>query len=188
MKKTHFFETIEGWSSYDDQGNLLKFILNDFNINEKLKIAEIGVYKGRLTSMWNIELMNMAIDYEYHAIDHFSGSEEHLKNIDYYNICINNLQSILNDNDNIFIIKNDSIKQSYEYDDDFFDIVYIDASHDFESVKNDIIAWLPKVKKNGYICGDDYINGWPDVIKAVDFIFGKDSINLIGRQQWVFKK
>lgn len=36
-----------------------------------------------------------------------------------------------------------------------FDIVFIDASHKYQDVKNDIINYLPKVKDNGIICGHD---------------------------------
>lgn len=46
------------------------------------------------------------------------------------------------------------------------DLIYIDASHDYASVKRDIInsiALEPKV-----LCGDDYQPGWLGVVQAVD--------------------
>ena len=74
--------------------------------------------------------------------------------------------------DNIKIIKNDSVSESENYEDNFFDIVYIDASNDYQSVILDIKSWLPKVKFGGYICGDDYVETWPEVQKAVKDFFG----------------
>ena len=50
------------------------------------------------------------------------------------------------------------------------DMVFIDGSHDFESVRNDILAWLPNAKV--LICGHDYFE--KDVQKAVHSIFGND--------------
>jgi len=51
-----------------------------------------------------------------------------------------------------------------DFDDHSFDIVYIDAEHDYESVKADIEAWLPKARH--IIAGHDYFV-FPGVEKAV---------------------
>lgn len=176
----HYYHNIEGFSSEKEQGVLLETILNKINLTDKLNIAEIGVYQGRGTSIWNVILINKNIDYNYYAIDHFSGSSEHNNNINYYEITLKNLKSLEN---KIKIIKNDSILESKNYPNNFFDIIYIDASHEYELVKLDILNWLPKVKHGGIICGDDYIAGWPGVVKAVNEIFG-NKINIVGGQQW----
>lgn len=36
------------------------------------------------------------------------------------------------------------------------DLIYVDASHDEQNVYNDIMAWYPKLKIGGIMCGDDY--------------------------------
>ena len=36
------------------------------------------------------------------------------------------------------------------------DFVFLDAQHDYQSVKRDIACWLPKVKKGGLMSGHDY--------------------------------
>lgn len=48
------------------------------------------------------------------------------------------------------------------------DFVLIDAIHLYRYVKQDILAWLPKVRPGGMLAGDDY--GDPGVRKAVDEI------------------
>ncbi|NGX31408.1 MAG: hypothetical protein K940chlam8_00776 [Chlamydiae bacterium] len=48
------------------------------------------------------------------------------------------------------------------------DLIYIDASHDEVSVFKDIIDWLPKLKENGIMCGDDWHRNFPGVVKAVE--------------------
>lgn len=58
----HFYQNIDGYSDETDQGKLLKTILKNIVVGNKLKIAEIGVYKGRCTAMWNVILINEGID------------------------------------------------------------------------------------------------------------------------------
>lgn len=179
----HFFETIPGWSSIGDQGELIRVLLNKLSSKKNLKIAEIGVYKGRGTAIWNVELINQNVVYEYHAIDNFEGSDEHKawNMTPSYEEATNYLRPVL---DKIQLIQSDSILASKTYTDKYFDIVYIDASHDYSSVIQDIQAWLPKVKKGGIICGDDYIDGWPGVVQAVNEAFKDRQINKVGNQQW----
>jgi len=60
-----------------------------------------------------------------------------------------------------------------QVEDESLDFVYIDGNHSYESCKNDIEMWLPKIKKNGYIGGHDYLlKCFPGVVKAVDEKFG----------------
>lgn len=47
------------------------------------------------------------------------------------------------------------------------DFVYIDGLHDYWSVRNDIRAWLPKIRKGGFIAGHDFWDRVPDVPCAV---------------------
>ena len=179
----HFFESLDGWSQFSEQGELLNVVLTKLDTLREVKIAEVGVYKGRCTAMWLVELLNKGLTFDYTAIDHFEGSDEHQKNVDYFGITKANLAPVA---DKVKLVKNDSTAQAAIYPDEFFDIVYIDASHDYQAVKNDIEAWLPKVKKGGILCGDDYIEGWPGVVQAVNEKFAQ--VESIGNQQWYFQK
>lgn len=42
---------------------------------------------------------------------------------------------------------------------EFFDFVYIDAAHDYKSVKLDVMNWYFSVRKGGILCGHDYCYG-----------------------------
>jgi hypothetical protein len=55
-----------------------------------------------------------------------------------------------------YIIK-DSLEASKDFEDNFFDFVYIDAGHSYTDVCNDLLHWSCKVKPNGLFCGDDYV-------------------------------
>jgi predicted O-methyltransferase YrrM len=75
------------------------------------------------------------------------------------------------------LIIESSVVASKKFPDGHFDFVYIDANHSYSYVKEDITAWLPKVKKGGIIGGHDL--DWKDteaeeeyaVLKAVEEMF-----------------
>ena len=55
------------------------------------------------------------------------------------------------------------------FEDEIFDMVYIDADHTYEGCIQDIKNWYPKVKKGGVLAGDDYriSTYWPGVVFGV---------------------
>ena len=78
------------------------------------------------------------------------------------------------------IIRGDSKKIFKDFSDYFFDFIYIDANHEYEHAKQDIINWYPKCKINGVFAGHDYVNemtrrGWCGVKQAIDeFCYSKN--------------
>jgi predicted O-methyltransferase YrrM len=186
-KLNHIYQTIDGYATEAEQGTLLQTVLKRNFIVDTFRIAELGVYKGRGTALWLVELINRGVPFEYHAIDHFQGSKEHKQNINYYQLTLDNLKSFLTPDINLKIHKQPTFIAADFFPNNYFDLVYIDASHDYFNVKQDITTWLPKVKIGGVIAGDDYVQGWPDVIKAVDEIF-KDRVNRVAKSQWMVVK
>lgn len=75
--------------------------------------------------------------------------------------------------DNIQLITKTSDDAVLDFNDESFDFVYIDGIHQYENVKQDIINYLPKVKKGGVIGGHDFGPTWPGIEKAVTEIFGQ---------------
>jgi predicted O-methyltransferase YrrM len=185
----HFYEKIEGWATYGEQGKLLERCLQEIDSSKEIKIAEIGVYKGRGTALWNTILLNRNIKYDYYAIDHFEGSEEHKTSgiVPTHEEAIQNLHHFA---ENLSIIKLDSISASKLFKTKSLDIIYIDGSHDYKSVLKDIKAWFSRLKPNGIICGDDFNEHWQGVVDAVtEFAQSKNlTIEKVGSSQWMTKK
>ena len=76
---------------------------------------------------------------------------------------------------NINKVKYSSVEAAKQVKDESLDFVYIDAAHDYNSVYEDIVTWLPKVKKGGYIGGHDYrYDPNIGVYQAVNNIFLED--------------
>lgn len=55
------------------------------------------------------------------------------------------------------VVREYSDKAAAQFPDGFFDFVYLDADHRYESIVADIAAWWPKVRSGGVLAGHDYI-------------------------------
>ena len=75
------------------------------------------------------------------------------------------------------IIPISSLEAVELFNDAELDFCFIDAAHDYESVKADIIAWLPKVKPSGWLILHDFDNpNFPGVKKAMEDVFAEGTI------------
>lgn len=63
------------------------------------------------------------------------------------------------------------------------DMIFLDADHDYESVRDDIKAWAPHVKSGGILCGHDYGPTFPGVQDAVHEAFGS-KVKRAGDSLW----
>lgn len=61
-------------------------------------------------------------------------------------------------NANVSIIKKDTNQSYKDFDEEYFDWIYIDADHHYEPCLSDLNKWSKKVKPNGYICGHDFLS------------------------------
>ena len=81
-----------------------------------------------------------------------------------------------------------SLESAKLYPDRSLDFVFIDASHEYEDVKQDILSWYPKIKKGGYIAGHDYTT-FDGVQKAVNEIIIHKGLNwVLEKSYWVHRK
>ena len=91
------------------------------------------------------------------------------------------------------IQRTESLKAAASCEDASLDWIYLDADHRYEGCRDDLAAWLPKLKVGGLICGDDYgRKGWWDhgVTKAVSEFIRKADVSevAIWRTQFVLRK
>lgn len=82
--------------------------------------------------------------------------------------------------DLIYIVRKYSWDAAYDYENNSFDLVYIDASHRYHDVKRDLFDWYCKVKVDGIISGHDYTEHKEfGVIKAVDEFVKENDVEWI---------
>lgn len=173
----------ENWFSYQDLYS--RFVRE---LSKDSKIVEVGVWKGKSVVYLAVEIINANKSIKVDAIDTWLGSKSipsELCNNSLYETFITNISPFRHI---ITPIRMDSVKASSLYIDNSIDVVFIDADHEYDSVKNDIIAWYPKVKSGGYIAGHDFHN--ESVKSAVIETLGKiENIEYSEYEDcWIVKK
>lgn len=138
-------------------------------------MAEIGVYAGEST----VKIMQTGRVNTLYAIDPWENGYDS-DDIASYKVPMDRIEKEFDFNtrsyQNVVKIKKTSAEASYMFKDGFFDLIFLDACHKYESVKLDISMWLPKIKLGGWFTGDDFHNDHPEVIRAVIDSFGMPEI------------
>ena len=174
MKNEYKTISKEEWFS---KPHFFKLLLESGTLPKNPKIAELGVWIGETTNSLINMLKQNGYNPEYYAIDIFTGSEEHQGFIQekYNGSTLDIFKESLAKNNNsecVTIIENTTHNASLDFTNEYFDFIYVDAAHDYDSVRQDIFDWYPKLKFDRYFAGDDYgPYGWESVTKAVDSIF-----------------
>jgi len=186
----HFYQKIQGWFDYQ---NLYTKMVNE--LLDGSHIVEVGAWKGRSSAYLGVEIINSGKNIKLDVVDIWTGEEDdpdaftadaefmqYNKNI--FELFKKNVAPALHV---INPIQMPSAKASKLYQDNSLDFVFIDANHDYEPVKLDIISWLPKIKKTGTIAGHDFNPAaYPGVVKAVHEIFANKKVELDGAC-WIVK-
>lgn len=163
-------------------------------------ILELGCWTGHSTSILGEKIKNT--NNRLLVVDNFIGNEgtplvEFAKDNSVYHLFIQNMREIgLYKNIQMFYM--DTNKAHDFIESHSVSLLFIDAGHTYEDVKNDLINYIPKVKSGGIICGHDYESNTYDekyinedyvdgkhhgVIKAVNEIMG--DVEHEGRMWWV---
>lgn len=141
------------------------------------RIAEIGVWHGHTTR--NILRALGCYIESYWAIDpwiKYAGGRAHSQITGeqwdkmYFRLCIDTYFF-----PNLKILRLSSLDAARIFPKQYFDLVFIDAAHDYENVMKDITIWLPLVKPGGFLAGHDYGRGRKQLVgvtKAVKNCFG----------------
>jgi len=128
--------------------------------------AEIGVKEGRFISY----LLQQYPDLRMYAIDPWedqpNGTETY-QGWEWKAIYSEYKDRIEKYKNRVITLKRYSDYAATLIKDGSLDFVFIDAQHDYDSVKKDIYLWMPKIKPNGLLCGHDYQPKFQGVIQAV---------------------
>lgn len=149
----------------------LEFInVKDYE-NRPIKYLEIGTFNGaNLLSVG--ETFGKHPNTELHCIDPWSDYNEYHEykgkiNEIYWNF-IRNVQRSPHKN-KINIHRGYSNKELIKFEDEYFDIIYVDGNHNSEYVLEDAVMSFRKLKKDGIMIFDDYCNiYWPTTYNGIN--------------------
>lgn len=160
-KVPHISQNIDGWCNFRDfYRDIIQWIPDGGTF------VEIGVYWGQSFSYSVVEALNAGKKIDFVAIDAFAWtSPEGWPMIDKFHHEMRPLAG------HYRAIQGGSSETASQFEDGSVDFVFIDANHTREFVRDDINAWLPKVKPGGIIAGHDY-NAPHEVKEVVDEMFG----------------
>jgi predicted O-methyltransferase YrrM len=135
---------------WEGKSNRKHFLQHTINQNQYKTIVEVGVRDGRTTFHL---LDNCECIERYYAID----SDTTL----FYTKDVKEKYK-----DRLIPIRGYSHDVAKQIPNDSVDLVFIDANHSYEYVKNDIIDYKPKIKLGGLLSGHDI--DYPGVSQAVN--------------------
>lgn len=155
-------------SDYDCRERRLELTWLAHEASLRRVIAEVGSYKGCTARAMADNTAGRVL-----CVDSFEGSvgEKEMADIlaahgpDWlYNLCEANLADCRNAD----VLRMHSLEAArmLQRDGASFDMVFLDASHDYDSVAADIRAWAPLLRPGGLLCGHD--RQWYGVAKAID--------------------
>lgn len=169
----HFYENIKGWFAFKAQYEQVFKELPEHSV-----WVEIGSFHGRSLCWLMVESENCNKHFKVHAVDRWDGDPlspiANKFNEGAYKSFLKNLEQFI---DKITVHRKTSWDAAEDFKNESIDYAMIDAGHDYESVKKDIEAWWPKIKKGGMIGGDDYgLDPTDGVYKAVNEFVQKQNL------------
>ena len=181
FEKEKYYLSLENSKKELERKNILNLI------NNNSICAEIGVNEGEFS-----EKILKQLPKELHLVDSWlRGGMHKISNNKTSVLSQENMDQIhksvkkkFTNKKNVYVHKLSSLEASKLFNKNYFDFVYIDASHSYEDVKLDLETWFPKIKKDGLLTGDDYYEpskfsftyGY-GVIKAVDEFVKKNALD-----------
>ena len=190
----HFYQNVPGHFNYENVYRDMVAFTPPYSTE---KFVEIGAWKGKSICYAGVEIINSGKIITIDSVDTWEGSpgepvlmnDESVVNKTLYDEFIKNIEPV---RQVVTPIKLPSVQAANMYADNSIFFVFIDGSHLYEAVKEDILAWLPKVKSGGFIGGHDIdqseeFNG---VRAAVDEIIGARNVKIYnkGWASWLHRK
>lgn len=159
------WRAVRGWFDDGDARALATLLLR---LPLKSRTAHVGILCGRhLASVADV-LAGRQLSVL--AVDTWEGSPPPQREADDWPAIVAEYMRTLADFriDRVHTCKMSSAQAAAAFSGERFGLVFIDAAHDYDSIRADILAWKPLLTPGGVLCGHDFSEGWPGVVEAVN--------------------
>lgn len=156
-------EKRQDWSSvpgYCNYWTFYEYVISELKDGDSA--VEVGSWLGRSAIYFAQECKRQNKKIKLYCVDHFKGESNQKEHEATVRFCGGNVKGAFLENvkrcgveDAITILEGDSAEMAQHIPDGSLAFCFIDAAHDYESVKRDFTAWLPKVKTDGIFAGHD---------------------------------
>ena len=179
MLDDYYLKLIETWKSGGKNGGeggwaqyyygIVSKVINENNFKN---CAEVGIGYGfhskRLLDDTKLDKLHLIDPMQFYPNDDFC--KDVMNKFKGFENLVSNIKTHLSCHENRYIwhrqpsttITNEQIP------DESLDLVFIDADHSYEAVSADLPFWWKKVKKGGWLLGDDYASCHPGTRRAVN--------------------
>lgn len=175
MPLPHFYQSIDGWFS-DEYEWFFRDVVPW--LPDPARVCEVGCWLGKSTAYLAVETANSGKAVDIVCVDTWSGDpgvDRQMEVVatgrdlfaEFWDSLSRGGVSHL-----VRTVRQPSAAAATLFPWGHFDLVFIDADHSYEAVRDDIAMWRYRVRDGGLLAGHDYDEWHGGVVRAVNEAFG----------------
>jgi predicted O-methyltransferase YrrM len=182
-------EDLQGWGSDDP------VLVDAIRLMRPQRVCEVGSWKGRSAIQMARAIKALKLHTEIVCVDTWLGSPEHwtkkasefyysLRILNgmprlYFTFLANVVRARVEDVITPFPMTSENAAEIFRKMNIKFDIVYVDAAHEYGPAKRDLSAYYDLLTEDGIVVVDDYAT-WDGVTRAVDDLAAERQLRVLG--------
>jgi len=185
----HFFEIVNGRFNFREIcDNALR------EARDGAIFVEIGSWYGRCAAYLAVEIANSGRQIDFYCVDTWTGPADLPWIADHLATKGGSAFPCFRENmerggvwNLIKTLQQPSVQAASLFDRESVDFIMVDGAHNYAGVRDDVRAWLPKLKQDGLMTGDDA--DWPGVLIGVHETIPLSEVNIVNNgANWWYQK
>lgn len=164
----HFYESLPGWAAFR---GLYRVVVADAPSDRVSHFVEVGSWLGKSAAYMAVEIINSGKNITFTCVDPWEDGGPDLRDTPYfkslqkpvYETFLENIKPVAG---RVKPLRMTSVEGAAQFLDGSIDFLMLDGDHNYPAVRDDIDAWLPKMRPGSLMAGDDA--RWPGVARAIE--------------------